>query len=280
MNFLKNVATAVGDAAEIGKLDKIVERRVNAFDRYVDECIKNLSVMHSEQEAAVMEMNIIGRCYNEYDSEACQFIGRPVNANWQEGGGDNLEVRKRMLKRQLEAKRGKLLEGIRAYNNTVRAQLNAYLTAIDQFGKQIREQLPCTQVVVGIKFDTFVQQLDAQIRPTCPDGFAGLNRTSNGALQTALTNVKVAIDQQNAILTAKFIGEYRRSMLQKFVGTLRQQIVQTNNQFKANELTAENRAPTDLITSSIVLDLHKQMDALMESSLSDLTDEKVLALLR
>jgi hypothetical protein len=118
---LRNVLGKVEGGAQILKLDKIVQRRVEQYDGEIDELILKLSGILFENEVMPMEQQVVERCLAKYDEEAVHFMGHALNPNWREGGGDNLEVRKRMLLRELEKKKFKLPHAVEQYNKVLRA---------------------------------------------------------------------------------------------------------------------------------------------------------------
>jgi hypothetical protein len=284
MNFLKqtsklvkSVSTAVGDGVQIGKLDSIVSRRVEQYESLVSDFLENLSQMRSEEESLKAENDFITICLNDYDKEACPYMGRPVNDDWINGGGDNLEVRKRMLNRQLQALRGKLAEAVQTFNTQVNLQLESQQASIQDFEKQLRLKLPCGEAVFTTEYQTFSDKADQQILLTFSGGYIGLNRLCNNALEDSLNAVKNRISQENNILTEKAIQEFRRKMLRQYLTVLRDQVVQTGDRFKSTVLT-EDDVKTDLITPAVILELHKQVDALTQMCLADIDDNGVKAI--
>ncbi len=142
MNFIKSVAGKLDDPMQNAKLDKINDRRVDQYDREIDELIRNQHHMYTAEEVAHLEQEVIDHCLNDYDKEAVPYIGRAVHENWREGGGDNLEVRKRMLLRELEKRRGRLGAAVTEVNNRTRAELEGYFQRIGQSEGIIQESLP------------------------------------------------------------------------------------------------------------------------------------------
>lgn len=142
MNFIKSVAGKLDDPMQNAKLDKINDRRVDQYDREIDELIHNQHHMYTPEEVAHLEQGVIDHCLNDYDKEAVPYIGRAVHENWREGGGENLEVRKRMLLRELEKRRGRLGAAVTEVNNRTRAELEGYFQRIGQSEGIIQESLP------------------------------------------------------------------------------------------------------------------------------------------
>ncbi len=142
MSFFNKIAKTVGDAAEIGKLDAIVERRVQQYDRETDQLTQEIRRILSEEEIKKMEQDIIDRCLLAYDKEAVPYMGRAVNADWLEGGGNNLEVRKRMLNRELQNRRGKLAGAMAGLRASTQLQLDSLVTNIRQAEQEIKATLP------------------------------------------------------------------------------------------------------------------------------------------
>eukprot|EP01040_Poterioochromonas_malhamensis_P011851 gene11851-12928_t len=278
-NAVTTAASAVNHTVQISKLDKIVERRVQDYESYVNDYTHNLAEINPEEKAKEAEEQFISRCLSNYDKEACEYMGRPVNDNWMEGGGDNLEVRKRMLNRQLQARRGQLVEAVSSFNKTATAQLEVYLVMIQNFERQLRYKLPCGDPILRNEYQTFMDQLDQQIILTFAGGYHGFNRMCNNALETAINEMKSRVALENNAFAEKAIQEFRQKMLRQYLTVLREQVTEARDRFKLKFLE-ERDVKTDLVTPAVILDLNKQIDILTQQCLTDIGDNAVDFILR
>jgi hypothetical protein len=156
----------VAKAADILKLDKIVERRVEQYDRRIGEIIEKLDRIYYENEVVAIEHEVMEICLAKYDEEAVPYIDRHLNSNWRGGGGGNLEVRKRMLLRELEKRRFKLFEAVEQKNKLLRDDLQRYLDVTYGFIQDSLPLLPLSLNELQTHFSLLGKLLDALARET------------------------------------------------------------------------------------------------------------------
>jgi regulator of replication initiation timing len=184
MQFLGNIKSP-----HILKLNKIVESQMEEYDREIDELIQKLDRLLYENEVIHMEQQVVDNCLANYDEEAVPYMGHPVDPNWRAGGGDNLEVRKRMLLRELDKKRSRLSLAVEENNRRLRADLQRYLDAAHKFARETISILPLPLEELQRHFVTLDQQFDSMAKETSPitersypDGVIGFDYSVRGEL--------------------------------------------------------------------------------------------------
>ncbi len=117
---------------ELANLDKIVEELVKRFDDKLKVFIEEKNAPMTTEAAAHVEQRWIDELNNKYDEKAHKSTGDKVAANWKEGNGisyyprlhwlvteldvyatsgkENVDVRKRMLNREFDKRRGKVFQ--------------------------------------------------------------------------------------------------------------------------------------------------------------------------
>jgi hypothetical protein len=218
---LKNVLGKVESGAQILKLEKIVQRRVEQYDREIDELILKLSGILFENEVVPMEKEVVERCLAKYDEEAVPFMGHALSANWREGGGDNLEVRKRMLLRELEKKKFKLPHAVEQHNKVLRADLRSYLEIADKFAEDTQAILPLPLEELRNHFFKLNQELDNLARrPTTAganlsyaDGHLAFDYAVRGELVKEMQTIFTRLEIRNEELTRQLHRERLQSYL-------------------------------------------------------------------
>jgi hypothetical protein len=148
MSIFGKIAGAVTNTIEISTLDDIVGNLLRICDKRLEEISNDPQIGEiTTEEAKAYEDRIFLQVLGDYDSKAIRAIGggKSIATTWNEGGGGNLEVRKRILNRGLEAKRGvllsSLLQRIRA-DPIINAQkaIQVARTNLDGFRTEIKVQ--------------------------------------------------------------------------------------------------------------------------------------------
>lgn len=204
---------------EIPKLQKIIDRRVDQFEREINHLIKGLDRLRTHEEVKAMEDEVIEHCLRDYDGEAVPFMGHPCNPNWRDGGGDNLEVRKRMLLRELEKKRGKLGNAVDKFNASLHQELNAFMEVISHFTHGTEQQLPLSSEELQHRVDALYRDLDQLARShNYSEGYNAFDFKVKGELVQGITAAVTAVCQTNNELTEKL----HRERLQVYLAALTQ----------------------------------------------------------
>lgn len=99
---------AIEDSALIPQLDKINAQCLEQFEVELRNVVSETSRIINTEEIAEREQSKVDLILQAYDHDACPIVGRPVNENWRDVPGEVIEVRKRMLNRELEKRRGSL----------------------------------------------------------------------------------------------------------------------------------------------------------------------------
>eukprot|EP01040_Poterioochromonas_malhamensis_P011719 gene11719-12789_t len=186
MSIFNRIAKSVGDAAEIGKLDAIVDRRVQQYDREIDKLTQDIRRLPSEEEIKKMEQDVIDRC-----------LFAAVNADWKEGGGNNLELRKRVLNRELQKRRGKLSASMDDLRASTQFQLDTIVVAIRQAEQEIKTALPTDLPTIEGQFVALRQKLGGVVGPNFPGGLAQFDAIVDGAVEDQLSALKEFILDEN-----------------------------------------------------------------------------------
>lgn len=270
MSFFKAIASGIEKTAEIGKLDKIVERRVAQYEREVTDLIQNLRKIYTPEQIAELEQQVIDRCLRDYDGEAVPYMGRAVNPDWKEGGGDNLEVRKRMLNRDLEKRRGKLAAAVNTLKGQIQIQLDSLTVFIQQSEHQIKSTLPSDQTTIDNQFAALRQNVAGLVSSNYPGGLAQFDALANGEIEQQLKNTRDLILGENQRLRVKAIRDYRQKAFTKLYDALYVGVAQTANTVKADLKIDDNTGTgSNIITVEVIEDVRKEMDHVVSRILSD-----------
>eukprot|EP01040_Poterioochromonas_malhamensis_P011717 gene11717-12787_t len=271
MSFFNKIVKSVEDATDIGKLDAIVERRVQQYEREIDKLTQDIRRLPSEEEIKKMEQDVIDLCFLAYDKEAGVYMGRAVNADWKEGGGNNLEVRKRMLNRELENRRGKLAGAMAGLRASTQLQFDSLVSNIRQEEHEIKATLPTDSSTIESQFNALRQKLGGLVGPNFPGGLAQFDALVNGAVEDQLSTLKEFILDENKRLTAEAIHDFRQDSFNILFNSLYLQITQTTSEVKATLATTAASDPDNrVITPEVVESVRKEMDHAMSSLLTDL----------
>jgi division protein CdvB (Snf7/Vps24/ESCRT-III family) len=173
--FLKSLAKAAGNAIDISHLDGIVEDLTKEFDRCMSE-LSNSSIPLSE--VSGKEEELIQRLLDDYDKRL-KKDGESVQPNWVEGGGSNNEVRKRMLNRNLQRKRGKVHREMEGRMEVVKSRVDSLVAAVEDTTQKYLTELTTSfpmavsrnqataaassQVAASIEAKTFQDSIETQI---------------------------------------------------------------------------------------------------------------------
>lgn len=199
MNFLKNAGRGI-PAVEINKLDLIIERCVKKYEKGINECFLNSGIQLTDDQILVNEEAIISKCLEKYDNEACEFMGRKINKNWKEGGGDNLEIRKRILFRKLTEMKGQLMAKV----HELRAKLDSFLAYIQIFEKMVVMKVPLNDEQLAIEIDKFPIELAEILKPYT---FESMNTLVDNQLRFKRDSMFENIKNTNAEVIKKTIDQ-------------------------------------------------------------------------
>jgi hypothetical protein len=205
MNFLNKVAKGAQQGVEIAKLDAIVQRRVQEYENETTEIVNRAVVVLSAEEIKVKEDEIAARCMIGYDREACPYMGRPIQDTWKEGGGDNLEVRKRILSRKLEALRGSLLTQLETKFRDIQAKILLVKNFFQNHESTLIVKLPLKEVDLYNEFSAVPDVLQPLI---LPHTFQTLDTSTAGQLaeiRKAMEN-RVALRNKELLIISALNG--------------------------------------------------------------------------
>eukprot|EP01040_Poterioochromonas_malhamensis_P010675 gene10675-11628_t len=276
MSFFNKIAKTVGDAAEIGKLDAIVDRRVQQYDREINKLTEEIRRLPSEEEIKKMEQDVIDLCFLAYDKEAGAYMGRAVNADWKEGGGNNLEVRKRMLHRELENRRGKLAGAMAGLRASTQLQLDSLVSNIRLAEQEIKATLPTDTPTIEAGLSALRQKLSGLVGPNFPGGLVQFDALVNGAVEDQLSALKEFIFDENKRLTAEAIQEFRQDSLNIWYNSVYLQIHEATNTVKSQLTTNTSNDPNNkVITALVVEDVRRDLDEAMSNILKSLKKARV-----
>ena len=126
LEYLLKVGKVVANPIEIALLDSIVDSILKECDKEFEHVIAITKYSKiSREEAEIIENKIIEHLNEEYDRRSQEKLQRTLPSlkdHYDEGGTDNLEIRKRILNRALKEKKGKLSEMICATEVTTSQQ--------------------------------------------------------------------------------------------------------------------------------------------------------------
>lgn len=268
---VEHAAKTVEKAVDIGKLDAIVDRRVQQYDREINQKVQELRRLLSQEEIDNIELEIIDRCLLAYDSEAVPYVGRAVNADWMEGGGNTVEVRKRMLNRELQKRRGKLAASMGDLRASTQFQLDTIVVAIRQVEQEIKATLPTDLPTIERQFVALRQKLGGVVGPNFPGGLAQFDAIVDGAVEAQLNTLKSHILSENERITAEAINEFRQESFNILFNSLYVQITQTTNAVKHNiGIDVAHDPDNKVITPEVVDRVRRDMDRAVSSFLNDL----------
>lgn len=260
MSFLGKLAKGIQETIEIEKLEKINERRVKQYEELIENIIngaKNKGSILNNDEAARFEQESIDICLKSYDEEACPYMGRAVNENWAEEGGNNLEIRKRMLNRELQKKRGHIVTVFGPMQQQIIADHELYIGAIRNYQQQVASALPLSPDELKDSFSDFHAKLDTIIRTKYSDGIEFFDRFVKGRLTTQLAAARVEITAQNNQIIAKRQDVFEEKVFQDLYVRLQQSIIDRANKLKEN---LDQSGPDYIMTNEFVDRLHNHID--------------------
>ena len=212
MNLLKSVSKGIEKQIEIDKLELIIERRIKQYDKEVQEVIDTPNLYLTNEEILIREEEIINRCLEKYDGEACPYMKKQCEPTWRDGGGNNLEVRKRMLLRELNSRRGKLAAGLAQKKADIDTRMAIVKDFILKFETNVMLKLPLSSTALKTELDSFIPDVNVLLAPY---DFATLNTISNGQLVNQHTEMVEKITKRNQELIEDEINRLRVNTIQK-----------------------------------------------------------------
>jgi hypothetical protein len=230
-NFFKTITKGVGDAVERVQLDAAISEIVDGYDRKVNAYMSAGTDLSSE-DAERLEKEWMYAANAMYDERALKITGRRVPANWHEGK-DLIVVRKRMLNRQLDQRKGRLFEGVKNSHATMVWRLSdlkfSCERSIESFEMHMRDHMPILPATLHKDYDEMISVLQTKINEEYPGGlsrFQADSVTNNGVSAWHEINVqahKVLEDLLaiNAISIEQTKNEMLRKVVSKLVNDLR-----------------------------------------------------------
>lgn len=234
MNLLKSVSKGIEKAVEIEKLDLIVERRVKQYEKEVQQVIDTPGLYLNDEQVVAREEEIINLCLEKYDGEACPYMKKQCEPTWRDGGGNNLEVRKRMLLRELNSRRGKLATGLAQRKIDIDNKIAIVDSYFSRFETNTMMKLPLRPSDLKIDLDTFLPDVNVLLAPY---DFAGLNTIVQGRFLTQQQELMTKIQNRNQELIQTEVNRLRLETINKTAITLNL-VIRTAVEDSLNELKA------------------------------------------
>ena len=114
--YVLQAGKAVVNPLEIALLNSIVDSILEQCDKEFDNLLSMTKYTQiSSKDAEIIINRIIDHLNDDYDKRSQETLKRTLPSlkdNYNEGGKDNLEIRKRILNRALQEKKAKLLQMI------------------------------------------------------------------------------------------------------------------------------------------------------------------------
>jgi hypothetical protein len=276
MSIFNRITSVVDNPAQIAKLQKIIDRRLEQYDIEINVIIDSCDRIRVSEEILEMEQTVIDRCLTDYDKEACPYMGREINSNWMEGGGDNLEVRKRVLYRELNSKRGKLATVLNQRFEKARSQYESYCIVIEHFETSTLSLLPMNPSSLETMIEeNLFQELDHSVRTNgYKQGFDQFNHFMNGSLWNIYSASRQRLINQNDSILKEKKEAFHKKYMESLFTVLHDKILKTTEEFE-NSITMEEE-DEKLFTSSssvpnrAIEDVRVEIDTVIGSLLEEL----------
>lgn len=177
MSFFKNIGSAISSASEKSDLDAINSKLLSECDSEMKTFIRDKESI-TLVEAETFERDLFERLNSEYDKKASKAVGRPVPATWNAGGQDNLEIRKRILNRSLDAKKGHIFSSINKGLDDMKAHFGVVLRNAEQlmtaFSVSTHELMPLKAIDLHDMIEKNVAEIKESMNAAFPGGYPKL----------------------------------------------------------------------------------------------------------
>eukprot|EP01031_Cornospumella_fuschlensis_P027340 gene27340-33025_t len=121
---------AIKGNVQLVQLDTIVTNTVKDFDKKISK--QTFETGMSKEDVSALEATMIENAFESYDRRAAREVGGKVPADWSGDNKDPMAVRKRMLRRELEKRKGILLQLFEGTNSGKLAEIEAFLRGLEE----------------------------------------------------------------------------------------------------------------------------------------------------
>lgn len=121
----------IKNPVELKNLDKIVDDLLGRYDDKVKAFIAEGNAPLAAEAASALEQGWVDELNAKYDEKAHKATGRKVSGNWKDGK-DNMDVRKRILNRDFDKRRGKVFQSFGGALNDILAKVNSALACVEE----------------------------------------------------------------------------------------------------------------------------------------------------
>jgi polyhydroxyalkanoate synthesis regulator phasin len=174
-SFFSKITNVVGDAYERINLDAANKEIIDGFDAKVKSYM-DASTDLSIEDAQRLEQQWMNAGNAKYDEKALSITGRRIPANWSEGDPDLICVRKRMLNRQFNERKGRLYEGVKNSAALTVWRLNDLkfncVRSVENFDLRCRDSMPLNHSRLRDDYNEMISELQAKISDEYPGGLS------------------------------------------------------------------------------------------------------------
>mmetsp|Transcript_24527 Transcript_24527/g.40890 ORF Transcript_24527/g.40890 Transcript_24527/m.40890 type:complete len:259 (-) Transcript_24527:122-898(-) len=229
---LKKVGHAMANPTELKDLDKIVHFLIKQFEDQIDG-FENDGTPPTADQAKEWEDERIEAFQNDYDRRAKDLCNRdPVDKH------DNIAVRKRILGRKMEARRGKLFarfsDDVQALTVKAALTLKRCVEGLAELESSITEQLPLKNSYIASEFTALKDRLEEDIIASFPEGVTGLDNYDDELPEgvPSYVDFKASVDasqeqllEANVAAVAEALAAYKQGVVAAVEASLNEDVV-------------------------------------------------------
>lgn len=172
---LNKAAVFLADPNELSKLDGFVSHAIFQYDNNI--WTSSYDTPPTEEECKAKEQEWEKELTNEYNQAATKYTGRKEIGG--PGGGDNIAVRRRIMRRQFTSRRGKLFGRFSEQVDNLKAQASAAISlaveSFDETKESLQASFPCLEATIIGEFAQLKSSIKSQIDASFPGGEEALD---------------------------------------------------------------------------------------------------------